>query len=366
MNNRHDAAYMNMAYCLAEKALGRASPNPYVGALVVKRDAVLGYGYHEGAGKPHAEIVALGRAGFRAKGATLYVTLEPCIHWGRTPPCIDAVLAAGLKRVVVSGLDANPLVFQKGVRRIRQAGIDVSVGILGERNGRLNESYVKHITQNIPFVILKAALSLDGKMATRKFVSRWISAPPTREYVHLVRGECDALLVGIHTILRDDPLLTVRHPNWPGKKITRVILDAELRLPLRARIFSTLSKGKILVFTNNSASPHKKEALAKSGADVVSLPGNSAKIALRQVLVQLGRRDIGSLLVEGGGKVATSFLEEKLADKVLLSISPRFIGGEDAVTIFGGHGAEHLREALSLKTVSSFRIGEDMFVEGYF
>lgn len=366
MNSLKDAAYMYLAYGLAEKALGRASPNPYVGALVVKNDVIVGHGYHEGAGRPHAEIAALGRAGRRAKGGTLYVTLEPCVHWGRTPPCVDAVLSAGVKRIVISALDPNPLVFQKGVRKIRRAGIDVTVGVLEERNRRLNEFYAKYITRSIPFVTLKAALSLDGKMATKKFDSQWISSPPTREYVHLLRAEYDALMVGVNTIIQDDPRLTVRHSNWRDKKLTRIILDSALRLPRQARILSTLAQGRILVFTNMNAPRPKKEALAELGVEVISLPGAAAIVDLHRVLAALGKREIASVLVEGGGRLATSLLEKKLADKVVLTISPRFIGGKDAVSVFGGEGPKSLKDALSLNAVSSFQIGEDTLLEGYF
>jgi len=366
MNDFRDAAYMQMAYGLAEKAIGGAGPNPCVGALVVKNGVIVGHGYHPGAGHPHAETLALAGAGERAHGATLYVTLEPCVHWGRTPPCVDAVLTAGLKKVVVSALDPNPLVLGKGIRALRRAGLDVTVGLLAERNRRLNEGYVKYITRKAPFVTLKAALSLDGKMATRTFDSRWISAEATREYVHLLRGECDALLVGINTILRDDPLLTVRHSNWPKKKIVRVILDAGLRIPLKARVLSTLPGGKVIVFAAANAPPRKKEALTGKGVEVISLPARGRRLDLGRVLAKLGQLEIASLLVEGGGQTATAFLERKLADKVLLSISPRLIGGRDAVSFFGGAGAARIKDALRLKTVSSFRIGEDTLLEGYF
>lgn len=365
MNELKDAAYMQMAYGLAEKALGQASPNPYVGALVVKNGIIVGHGYHEGAGRPHAEIVALKRAGKQARGATLYVTLEPCVHWGRTPPCADAVCSSALRRVVVSALDPNPLVFRKGVRRIRAAGPDVSVGVLAERNRRLNEFYMKYITRKIPFITLKAAVSLDGKMATRTFDSRWISSPATREYIHLLRGEYDALLVGRNTVLRDDPLLTVRHPNWPRKRIARIVLDGGLKIPLRARLFSTIHRGRIIVFTNMTAPAAKKEALMKRGVEVVTLSGRGPRLDLGRVLDEIGRREIASVLVEGGGETATAFLEERRADKVLLTISPRLIGGTAAVSLCGGRGAASLKDALSLKTVSTFRIGEDTVLEGY-
>ncbi len=365
MNNLQDYAYLEMAYGLAEKALGQAGPNPYVGALVVKKDIIVGYGHHEGAGKPHAEIVALRRAGNKAKNGTLYVTLEPCVHWGRTPPCLDAILRAGLKRVVISALDPNPLVFRKGVAKLHRAGIEVSTGLLEDRNRRLNEHYTKYITQKIPFVTLKAALSLDGKMATKKFDSRWISSEATREFVHLLRGEYDALMIGSGTLLKDDPRLTVRHPNWKNKKLARIILDPGLRFPLRSRILSTLSRGRILVFTNKTASPQKRAALERSGAEVIIVPGTSLELDLKKILLWLGNQEISSLLVEGGGSLATSLLEKKLADKIFLTISPKLIGGTNAVAFYAGRGAERLENALRLKRFSTFELGEDIIAEGY-
>ncbi len=365
MSKLQDYAYLEMAYGLAEKALGQASPNPYVGALVVNNDIVVGFGHHEGAGKPHAEAIALRRAGARAKGGTLYVTLEPCVHWGRTPPCLEAILVAGLKRVVVSALDPNPLVFKKGVAKLRQAGIDVSVGLLEERNRDLNEHYFKYISQKSPFVTLKAALSLDGKMATRSFDSRWISSKSAREYVHLLRGEHDAIMIGSGTLLKDDPQLTVRHPNWRDKNLTRIILDPGLRFPLGARLLSTLSQGRILVFTNRTASGQKKEALEKKGAEVIITPGGALELDLEKILSWLGRQEISSLLVEGGGHLTTSFLEKKLADKIFLTISPKLVGGTKAVAFYAGKGAERLKNALQLKRFSTFGLDEDIIAEGY-
>jgi diaminohydroxyphosphoribosylaminopyrimidine deaminase/5-amino-6-(5-phosphoribosylamino)uracil reductase len=365
MNNLMDSAYLEMAYGLAEKALGQASPNPYVGALVVKNGIILGHGYHEGAGKPHAEIVALRRAGSRTKNGTLYVTLEPCVHWGRTPPCADAILQARPKRVVVSALDPNPLVLRKGVAKLKQAGIEVSTGLLEDRNRRLNENYIKYITQKVPFVTLKAALSLDGKMATKKFDSRWISSEATREYAHLLRGEYDALMIGSGTLLKDDPRLTVRHPNWRDKRLTRVILDPGLLFPLRARILSTLSRGRILVFTNAGASPQKRAALEKRGAEVIAVPGTSLKLDLNEVLLWLGNQEISSVLVEGGGSLATSLLDKNLVDKVFLTISPKLIGGANAVAFYGGRGADRIKETLRLKRFSTFELGEDIIAQGY-
>ena len=365
MNDMNDIAYMHLAYSLAEKAIGRTSPNPYVGAVVVKDGVIIGHGFHEGPGQPHAEIVALRRAGRRAKGATLYVTLEPCVHWGRTPPCVDAVLPAELARMVVSSLDPNPLVFRKGLRRVRAAGIPVTFGVLEDRNRRLNEAYTKYITRKIPFITLKAAITLDGRMATRTFDSRWISSAASRDYIHLVRAENDAIMVGIHTVLRDDPLLTVRHPNWPGKRITRVILDPGLRFPLEARLLATLGRGAVIAVANGRADRAKAVALNKAGVEILTLPGHGAALDLGRVFAELGRREIASVLVEGGGRVATSLLESRLADKAILAISPRLIGGDASVSVFGGRGADIVADALSMTSVSVFRLGEDMIVEGY-
>ena len=366
MIDARDSSYLEMAYGLAEKARGWASPNPYVGAVVVRGGTIIGHGFHERPGRPHAEAIALERAGRQARGSSLYVTLEPCVHWGRTPPCVEAVIRAAPKRVVVSSFDPNPIVFQKGVRRLRAAGIDVSVGLLGEKNSLLNESYIKYITRGVPFVTLKAALSLDGRMATRTGDSRWISSPETRDYVHLLRGEQDAIMVGIRTILKDDPRLTVRHPQWAGKKVVRVILDSALRLPVRARILTTLAEGKVIVFTTDRASCKKRAKLEKKGVEVVVIPVPSGPLEVSDVLTRLGGRGIASLLVEGGSRLLTTMIEEKLADKLFLTVAPRLIGGEGAPSFLEGKGVRLVKKSLRLEKVSAFPIGDDIIIQGYF
>jgi diaminohydroxyphosphoribosylaminopyrimidine deaminase/5-amino-6-(5-phosphoribosylamino)uracil reductase len=268
--------------------------------------------------------------------------------------------------VVVSSLDPNPIVFQKGVRRLRAAGIAVTVGLLRERNSVLNESYIKYITRGVPFVTLKAALSLDGRMATRTGDSRWISSPETRDYVHLLRGEHDAIMVGIGTILKDDPRLTVRHPQWTGKKIVRIILDSALRLPVQARILTTLAEGQVLVFTMDRASSRKRAALEKRGVEVIAISGQSRPIEVPEVMARLGERGIASLLVEGGSRLLTTMIEEKLADKLFLTVSPRLIGGETAPSILEGEGVRLVRRSWRLRKVSAFPIGDDIIIQGYF
>ena len=360
-----DRAWMEMAYGLAAKGRGRTSPNPLVGAVVVRDGAVAGAGSHERAGGPHAEIIALGRAGRRAKGATLYLTLEPCVHWGRTPPCVDAVLAAGLGRAVVSAVDPNPLVNGRGVRRLERAGLRVSIGLLAERNAVLNEAPIKYITRKVPFVTLKAALTADGKIACRTGDSRWISAPATRDYIHLLRGEQDAIMIGAGTLLADDPRLTVRHPLWPGKKITRVVLDRRLRFPLAARMLAARGGGPVVVIAGREAPPGKARELESLGAEVVFPPEGAAGWSLDLVLAELGRREIAALLVEGGSRLFTSFIEAGLADKAVLTLAPRLVGGTAAPGLLGGEGAANVAAALPLRRARSFTVGDDIVLEGY-
>ncbi len=364
MMNTKDISYLQMAYALAEKAKGWSSPNPYVGALIVKKDVIIGHGYHEKPGTPHAEIIAIEKAGSSARDATAYITLEPCTHWGRTPPCVDRLIEARLKRVVISSLDPNPVVFKKGVKKLREAGIEVSVGLLKEKNDELNEVYIKYITRNLPFVTAKVATSLDGKIATREFDSKWISSPRTREYVHLLRGEYSSLMVGVNTILKDDPLLTVRHPHWKGKHLFRIVLDSHLRFPLKAKILETLEEGKIFIFTLSNASQEKADLLREKGVEVIPL-GNF-KIEIKKVLSSLANKGISSVLVEGGGRVLTSFLEEKAIDKIYVSISPKLIGGEKALTFFEGEGVRFVRDSLKLRKMNWYDLDEEIIVEGYF
>ena len=366
MNRQHDRGWMEMAYGLAEKARGRTSPNPLVGAVVVRDGVVAGHGFHAEPGTPHAEVLALGMAGKRAKGATLYVTLEPCVHWGRTPPCVDAVLAAGLARVVVSAVDPNPLVHTQGLRRLEAAGLDVSVGLLEERNAALNEAYAKYIVRKVPFVTLKAALTLDGKIACRTGDSKWISSAGTRDYIHLLRGEQDAIMIGANTLVIDDPLLTVRHTAWPGKKLVRAVLDSGLRFPLTSRMLGTLDRGRVIVFAGPDAPADKARALGALGVEVLR-PADGAKTwSLERVLAELGRREIAALLVEGGSRAFTSFIENGLADKAVLTFAPLLVGGAAAPCFLLGRGVDAVAGAIRLKRTRQFSVDNDIVVEGYF
>jgi diaminohydroxyphosphoribosylaminopyrimidine deaminase / 5-amino-6-(5-phosphoribosylamino)uracil reductase len=366
MNSLTDSAYMRLAYSLAEKALGWTSPNPYVGAVVVKNDGILGYGYHEKPGLPHAEAAALDLAGTRARDATLYLTLEPCTHWGRTPPCADKIIASGIKKAVISDLDPNPVVHSQGVKKLEAEGIEVQLGLMRERNRRLNETYFKYIRNQIPFVTLKAAISLDGKLAAGKGNSQWISGEMTRSYIHLLRGEHDAIMTGVGTLLSDNPRLTVRHPSWGNKSITRVILDSGLRFPLDAAILHTRGQGRIYVYTLPDPDPEKVRILREKGVEIIPLQDTSKPLDLREVLSSLGSREISSVLVEGGSRLHTSFLEQRLADKAVLTISPLLIGGRKTPGLYQGIGAPRIKDALRLTRVRTFSLSEDVIMEGYF
>ena len=327
MNTNKDLVFLEMAYGLAEKAKGWSSPNPYVGAVIVKNGTIIGTGYHEKPGKPHAEIIALKKAGTQARNATAYITLEPCVHWGRTPPCVDSLIQAGVKRAVVSALDSNPLVHKKGLQKMRQAGIQVSNGLLEEKNSRLNEVYNKYIRQKIPFVTVKVATSLDGKMATQTHDSRWITSTQTREYVHLLRGENMAIMVGINTLLHDDPRLTIRHPFRRKKPIVRIVIDSRLRFPIDAKILRTTAKGKILVFTHQSGASRKAVELKKKEVEIISLRKNrSGRLDLNEVLNWLGQNEISSVMVEGGPLLITSLIEKQLIDKIFVTLYTKLVG----------------------------------------
>ncbi len=364
--NQKDLALMEMAYSLAEKGRGRTSPNPCVGAVVVKNGQIVGWGYHQAAGQPHAEVIAMERAGHQTKGATLYLTMEPCIHQGRTPPCIDRLLNSGLKRVVISVYDPNPLVFKKGVARLRAAGIQVVTGLLKELNQQLNEAYIKYISCGLPFVTLKVALSLDGKLATVSGESKWISSEESRFFAQNLRAEYDAVLVGINTVLKDNPRLTIRLESPTKKRWHRVVLDSRLRFPIEARMLKKPENGQVLIFSGQEISGRKIKQLKEKGVKVVQVPSANGQVDLKAVLEELGGQQISSVLVEGGAGILTSFLRSKLADKVFFFLSPKLIGGEKALTPFEGPGVDSMAKALKLKRVRHFQINKDIIIEGYF
>ena len=354
--------WMKRALLLARKGTGRTSPNPLVGAVLVKRGKVVGEGYHAKAGEAHAEIVALQKAGKKARGSTLYVNLEPCTHYGKTPPCAPAVIHAGVRRVVVGMVDPNPLVKGKGISTLKKAGVDVHCGTLEKECMTLNEAFCKYILRKEPFVILKAAATLDGRTATRNGESKWISNEASRRLVHRLRSEVDAVVVGVGTVLKDDPLLTARIRG--GRDPVRIILDSHLRIPEDARVIG-LSSSRTLIATTPLAPKKKVERLEKTGARVLFIESRKGRVDLRAFLSRMGEMGMMSLLVEGGSRVNGAFLDEGLVDKLLLFLSPRVMGDPLALGIFQGRGVDHLDDSASVKDVRVRRIGEDILVEGY-
>ena len=357
---------MRLALELAGKALGNTSPNPVVGAVIVKDGRVVGRGYHRRAGLPHAEAEALRQAGARARGATMFVTLESCAHTGRTPPCCEAIIEAGIRRVVVAMRDPNPLTNGRGLAWLRRAGIRVETGVMHEEAERLNEPFTKYITKRLPWVVVKIAQSLDGKIATRSGESRWISSPASRKLAHRLRRQVDAIVVGVNTVRRDDPLLTARDAGRPARphKPFKVIVDSHLRTPLTSRCLSKRSPAKTVLATTERSRRKHAPFLAR-GADVVVLPPSRGRVPLTRLFRDLARRyDVMSVLIEGGGEVIASALEERLVDRVVWSIAPIITGGRSSPSSVGGEGIVRLTQAIRLEDVSIKRLGPDVVWEG--
>jgi diaminohydroxyphosphoribosylaminopyrimidine deaminase/5-amino-6-(5-phosphoribosylamino)uracil reductase len=364
-----DSVYMALALRLAAKGRGRTSPNPLVGAVVVSRDRIVGQGYHRYAGGSHAEAVALESAGKRARGATLYVTLEPCSHTRkRTPPCVPTILNSGIRRIVVAMRDPNPMVNGRGIRRLRRAGIDVAVGCLREQAERLNEAYSHWIRTGRPFVLLKAAMTLDGQVATAAGESQWITGEPARRHVHRLRSRMDALMTGIGTVLKDDPRLTARLPvaesKEGGRQPIRVILDTTLRIPFTARVLSSKPDSQTIVATTEKASRRRMKLLHARGVTVLVLPNEQGRVSLKACLSRLGKMGITSVMLEAGSELNAAALRDGLINRLLLYVAPVLLGGQDAKGLLGGASPKRLADALSLEDFRIQRLGRDVLVEG--
>ncbi|MEH6889669.1 bifunctional diaminohydroxyphosphoribosylaminopyrimidine deaminase/5-amino-6-(5-phosphoribosylamino)uracil reductase RibD [Bacillus sp. JJ864] len=353
-----DQEYMALALQLAKNTAGQTSPNPMVGAVVVKDGNIIGVGSHLRAGTEHAEVHALRMAGENAHGATVYVTLEPCSHHGKTPPCCDFLIAKNVKRVVVAVLDSNPLVSGQGVKRLQEAGIDVTIGVLEKEAKELNRYFFHYMRTKRPFVTLKTAMSLDGKIATRTGESKWITGEEARANVHRYRHTHDAILVGVNTIITDNPHLTTRLVNG-GKSPIRIVLDTHLRTPLSSHVI-TNGETPTWVIVGSDVS---KEKISKFQSDMVSvLQMKTNHIEINELLDLLGEKNILSLFVEGGQTVHASFLEAKCFQELITYISPKLIGGKEAPTCFGGNGFTQLENALTLHIQSMEQIGDDIKV----
>ena len=357
---------MRIALREAAKGLGRTSPNPCVGAVIVKEGEILAKGYHKKAGTPHAEINALRKAGKKAAGGTMYVTLEPCNHTGRTPPCTEAILAAGINRVVIGMDDPNPSVAGKGGSYLQDKGVVVTSNILAERCRRLNYGFIKHITTGVPWVIMKAGVSLDGRIATHTGHSKWITCEKSRRQVHELRHRADAILVGIATVEADNPDLTARLPGKKGIDPLRVILDSELRIKPEARVLKHESGAPTWIFCRRNASAEKIEILKEQGAKVFKVAtGEDGRLSLREILAKLGKEQITSVLVEGGGIVHASFLRQGLYDQAYIFVAPVFVGG-DGTPLVQAMGVEKVDLAPHFITTRTRRFDNDVLIEGLF
>lgn len=354
---------MRRALELAERGRGLTSPNPMVGAVVVGAGGeVVGEAFHERAGSPHAETLALGRAGARATGATLYVTLEPCVHQGRTPPCAPAIVGAGVTRVVVAVVDPDPRCAGRGVAALRDAGVDVTVGPLAREASDLNRVFLGAMREGRPYVTLKAAMSLDGKIADVHGTSRWITGDVARARVHRMRSEADAVAIGIGTVLRDDPALTVRLESaWPREPY-RVILDSGARTPPTARVIAAGSAGRTLIAVARTAPAARIRRLESVGAVVLRCPTRHRRVALHGLLAELAAREVRGMLVEGGGEVHAAFVEAGLVDRVAIFVAPLLLGGREATPVVGGRGTD-LKSALRLGPLELTRLGDDLLIE---
>ncbi len=351
---------MRRALELAQRGQGAVEPNPMVGAVVVRDDQLLGEGWHQRYGGPHAEIHAL--SGIDARGATLFVTLEPCCHHGKTPPCTDAVLASGVSRVVVAMRDPFPRVSGQGIASLQQAGIAVEVGLCENEARRLNAPYLKLLSTGQPWVIAKWAMTLDGRIATRTGQSQWISNSASRQAVHRLRGRVDGVLVGIGTALADDPLLTAR-PAGP-RTATRIVLDRHLRLPRTSQLVQTARQYPTLVYTTTLAGDERRAELERSGCEVVALPHDERGVCIRSLLDDLGRRPFTNLLVEGGGEVLGSFRDADAIDEVHLFLSPRLMGGRDALSPILGLGVAQLAEMPTFSLIHLEQLDGDLYLQG--
>ena len=347
-----DEKYMRLALNLARRAEGLTSPNPAVGAVIVKAGKIVGKGYHKRCGLPHAETSALNAAGGKAKGATLYVTLEPCDHFGRTPPCTDAIIKAKIKRVVAGMKDPNPVNNGRGMRKLRRYGIRTSIGILEDKVRDMNKSFIKFVTTGMPYVTVKVAESLDGKIATKTGDSKWITGDDSRRYVHSLRSKVDAVMVGVNTVIKDDPLLLSRIPG--GREPARVIIDSDFRAPRKARIFSTADIAPLYIATTKRGA---------KGPHILTVKGDHGKCDLEDLLKKLGKMGMIRVLVEGGGGLVAGLIEKKLVDEFLFFIAPKIIGGKDAVTSVEGAGIRQMNQALILNKMKIRKFRKDILIE---
>jgi diaminohydroxyphosphoribosylaminopyrimidine deaminase / 5-amino-6-(5-phosphoribosylamino)uracil reductase len=354
--------FMRLALEEAAKGLGRTSPNPVVGAVVVKNGRLVARGWHRQAGTPHAEVVALQSAGPKARGADLYTTLEPCDHFGRTPPCSNAIIEAGVRRVIVASLDPNPRVNGKGLVRLERAGVEVVTGVLTQEADRLNLPFFKVMRTGLPYLTLKAAVTLDGKLATTTGDSRWVTGEAAREWVHRRRDRVDAILVGANTVRADDPQLTTRLPEGVGKDAVRVVVDSRLRLNPTHKVFTQQSSARTVVATVEEPEGRKARRLRELGVEVWQLPAKAGRVDLEALLRRVAKEGLNHVLSEGGAQVFGALLRERLVDELAVFLAPKLVGG-DGVSWVDALGVRDMAQALKLTQVTCEMVGGDLLVQ---
>ncbi|WP_313568679.1 bifunctional diaminohydroxyphosphoribosylaminopyrimidine deaminase/5-amino-6-(5-phosphoribosylamino)uracil reductase RibD [Acetoanaerobium noterae] len=360
-----DEKFMKLALSLAEKGRGYVNPNPLVGAVIVKDGKVIGEGYHTAFGKPHAEIEAINSATEDIKGATMYVTLEPCCHQGKTPPCTEAIIKNQLARVVVATTDPNPLVSGSGIEKLKQSNIEITVGVLEEMAKIQNEVFIHYMTTNLPFTILKYAMSLDGKIACHTGDSKWITSEKSRTDVHRLRSSVSAVVTGIGTILSDDASLNVRLIDSKGREPHRIVVDSAARISLDAKILNLDSKSDTYIAVTEAASDEKLKKLEDYGAKIIMTKSKDGKVDLEELWKELGFLGMDSILIEAGEQLNAALLEAKLVNKIRAYIAPKIIGGTNAKSPIGGYGASSMSEVINLKSMNVAYIENDFVVEGY-
>lgn len=365
MHYSDDLKYMHRALELAIVARGRTRPNPVVGAVIVNGGEIVGQGYHKQAGTPHAEVHALQQAGLRANGATLYVTLEPCNHYGKTPPCTKAIIEAGIKKVVVATLDPNPRVCGQGMKALTEAGIETTIGIMEAEAQKINEAFFTKIIKGRPFVSLKVAMTLDGKIATYSGNSRWITGEKSRHYVHELRNIYDVIMVGIGTVLMDDPLLNTRLGGVDSRDPIRAIVDSNLQIPLASQIVKSAKEQPTMVFCSKQADKQSEAQLIIQGIEVIRVKGEADKLDIEEIVSIIGHKGYNSILLEGGAGLNTAMLEQRLIDKLYWFIAPKIIGGSQAPGPIGGPGVSIMDDAIKLDSISINRFGQDIMITAY-
>ncbi len=356
--------YMQRAFVLAKKGIGRVNPNPLVGAVIVRDDKIIGEGYHEFFGGPHAEVNAFRSATESVEGATIYVTLEPCSHYGKTPPCAEAIVKNKIAKVVIGMLDPNPLVSGKGVKLLEENGIAVEYGYFSEELSHMNRVFLKFIQNKIPYVLMKTAMTLDGKIASKTGDSRWVSNEKSRAYVHQVRNELSGIMVGVDTVIADDPILTTRFEKGEGRNPVRIVVDSGARIPLKSKIINTPNLAKTIVAVTEKADSIRIALIEDLGNEVLIVKSRNGRVDLTDLMVKLGETGIDGILLEGGATLNFSALEAGIVDEVMSFIAPKIIGGITSKSPVGGEGIEFMKDAIELENIKIDQLGNDLMLTG--